>query len=69
MASGEILCGGQTFPVILDDVFGMYDDERLLGVLRWLYKEQRQVILCSCTHREEELMKREGIAYTPITLD
>ena len=48
MAAGELLCGKERFPVILDDVFGMYDEERLASVLRWLAKENRQVIISTC---------------------
>ena len=33
MAAGELLCGQESFPVILDDVFGMYDEERLCACL------------------------------------
>ena len=68
MASGEILCGGNQFPVILDDVFGMYDEERLGAVLRWLEKQNRQVIICTCSKREEETMLAEGIAYVGFEL-
>ncbi len=68
MASGELLCNGETFPVILDDVFGMYDDERLAAVLRWLEKQNRQVIICTCSKREEEMMLAEGIRFTQTEL-
>jgi len=63
MASGELMCSGQDFPVILDDVFGMYDDERLKAVLAWLARQNRQVIICSCSHREEETLAEENIPF------
>lgn len=63
MAAGELLCGGERFPVILDDVFGMYDEERLAAVLNWLYKEERQVIISTCHKREMEVLEKEGIPY------
>jgi uncharacterized protein YhaN len=69
MAAGELLCKEECFPVILDDVFGMYDEERLCAVLRWLSREHRQVILSTCSKREAELMEREGIPFHKITLD
>lgn len=40
MAAGELLCGEEKFPVILDEVFGMYDEERLAAVLSWLAGEK-----------------------------
>ena len=61
MAAGELLCSEEIFPVILDDVFGMYDEDRLAGVLRWLYKENRQIIISTCSRREMEILDREGI--------
>lgn len=60
MASGELLSGGANLPVILDETFAMYDDERLEAVLRWLKNSERQVILFTCQKREREIMRRLG---------
>ena len=68
MAAGELLCGREQFPVFLDEVFGMYDEERLTSVLKWLAKEKRQVIICSCRQREMEILEKNGIAYNKIAL-
>lgn len=68
MAAGELLCGREAFPVILDDVFGMYDEERLCAVLKWLHKEQKQIIISTCHKREMELLEREGIPYQKLML-
>ena len=68
MAAGELLCGRERFPVILDDVFGMYDEERLKSALRWLYKEQKQVIISTCHKREMELLEKEGIPFNRLML-
>ncbi len=45
--------------MILDDVFGMYDEERLAAALRWLHKEERQVIISTCHKREMEILDKE----------
>lgn len=68
MAAGELLCKGENFPVILDDVFGMYDEDRLAAVLRWLYSQNRQVIISTCHRREMELLDREGLDYKLLAL-
>ena len=68
MAAGELLCGEEKFPVILDEVFGMYDEERLASVLSWLAKENRQVIICSCQQREMEIMEKLGISFKKVAL-
>ena len=68
MAAGELLCGGEKFPVILDEVFGMYDEDRLAAVLEWLSKEKRQVIICSCRRREMEIMEKHGITFQKVMM-
>lgn len=68
MAAGELLCGEEKFPVILDEVFGMYDEERLAAVLSWLSREKRQVIICTCRRREMEIMEKLGIPFTEAVL-
>ena len=58
MAAGRLLSFGQPVPVILDEAFSMYDDERLEAALRWLDGCGRQVILFSCQTREKVLLDR-----------
>lgn len=58
MAAGELLSGGRTLPVVLDETFAMYDDARLEAVLGWLKKSRRQVILFTCQKREREILAR-----------
>ncbi len=53
----------EEMPLILDDAFVFYDDERLEQALRWLAKTGRQVIIFSCQAREESLLKKNGIPY------
>lgn len=59
MAAGEMLSGGVPMPILLDDAFAMYDDERLERTLSWLKKSKRQVILFTCQRREKELLDRD----------
>ena len=54
---------GRSLPVILDDIFGMYEEEDLEAVLGWMYKGKKQVIISTCSKREMELLDREGIPY------
>ena len=68
MAAGELLCQEESFPVILDDVFGMYDEERLAAVLKWMHKENKQIIISTCHKREMEILDREGIPYQKLIL-
>lgn len=68
MAAADLFCKKEPFPIILDDVFGMYDEERLTAMLHWLDKEKRQVIISTCSKREMELLDKEGIPYQKLEL-
>lgn len=56
MAAGNLLSGGCPVPIILDEAFAMYDDERLAEALRWLDTCGRQVILFTCQTREKVIL-------------
>ncbi len=50
-------------PILLDDTFVYYDEERLERTLLWLQKSGRQVLLFTCQNREELLLKKLGIPF------
>lgn len=58
MAAGEIFTGGEQVPIILDEAFAMYDDERLEQTLRWLEIHKEQVILFTCQERESRILQK-----------
>lgn len=58
MAAGELLCREEELPVLLDETFAMYDDERLMAALKWLYGNRKQVILFTCTNREIQMLEK-----------
>lgn len=47
----------ENIPVIFDDAFGCYDEKRLKSALKWLSKQDRQVIIFSCQKREKEIIE------------
>lgn len=53
----------EDYPVILDDTFAYYDDERMARTLRWLDEHVGQVIVFTCQRREEEILKKNKIQY------
>ena len=61
MSAGEFL-QEEELPVILDDTFAYYDDERLRATLWWLAEHKKQVLIFTCQKREEQLLKEMGIA-------
>ncbi len=58
LAAGELFGGGVKLPLILDEAFALYDDERLEAALRWLHRDGRQVLVFTCQKREREIMNR-----------
>lgn len=58
MAAGELFSAGEPVPVILDEAFVMYDDERLEEILRWLEQGKNQVILFTCQKRETRILEK-----------
>ena len=57
-------------PIILDEAFAYYDNERLKNILLYLTKEfnNRQIIILTCTDREKNILKQENINYNFIEI-
>ena len=57
-------------PIILDEAFAYYDDERLKNILLYLAKEfyDRQIIIFTCTDREKNILNQENINYNFIEI-
>ncbi len=56
-------------PLILDDCFLAYDDERLTETLCWLAENYSgQVLIFTCQKREAALLRKEQIPFTHIIL-
>ena len=63
MAAMDVLCGEEELPVILDESFAFYDENRLKETLKWLAENRTQVLLFTCQKREEEALSEMGIPY------
>ena len=53
----------ESLPIILDEAFAFYDDERLANIMRFLSQEyiNRQVIIFTCSNREKKIIDEENI--------
>lgn len=67
MAVSEILCE-ENLPILLDDVFAMYDEERLKQTLKWLADRGGQVLIFTCHKREAQILSELGIQANDITI-
>lgn len=57
-------------PILLDEAFAFYDDERLKNILLYLDNEfsNRQIIIFSCTDREKNILDNSNIQFNFIKL-
>ena len=57
-------------PIILDEAFAYYDDERLKNILKFLTNEftDRQIIILTCTNRELRILEELKISFNTIIL-
>ena len=58
----------EKYPLILDDTFAYYDDQRLERTLQWLAGSGHQVLVFTCQKREEVLLKKNGIPFQKMEL-
>ena len=65
----ELLFPQGGMPLILDDCFLTYDDDRLTATLSWLAEHYSgQVLIFTCQKREAALLHKEQIPFTHIVL-
>lgn len=60
----------ESMPIILDETFAYFDDERLENILKYLDEnfKENQIIIFTCSTREKELLKKNNIQYAYIEL-
>jgi uncharacterized protein YhaN len=60
----------ESMPIILDESFAYYDDERLKNILSYISEEfkDNQIIILTCTNREKDLLNTLNIEYKNIEL-
>ncbi|NMA33873.1 MAG: AAA family ATPase [Clostridiaceae bacterium] len=57
--AGILTSGGESLPLVMDEVFSQFDDKRTELALKYLYSEHRsrQILLFTCKMREVELVR------------
>lgn len=60
----------ESMPIILDEAFAYYDEERLENILKYLDEEckDNQIIIFTCTNREKQILDKDSINYNLISL-
>lgn len=70
LAAAKLLQGdGEPFPLIFDDSFTQYDDDRLRTALKWLSESYAgQMIVFTCHRREAQMLRAHQIPYNLIEI-
>lgn len=70
LAIADIICTNkERLPLLFDDCFAMYDNERLDSTLKYLHDNvNSQVIIFTCHTREDELLAKGGVKYNSIKI-
>lgn len=60
----------ENMPIILDEAFAYYDEERLINILKYIKNrfKEHQIILFTCTNREKEILEKEKMEFNFISL-
>ncbi len=60
----------ENMPIILDETFAYFDQNRLKNVLEFLQEsyKNKQIIILTCTNREEESLKSINALYHKVQL-
>lgn len=61
----------ENMPIILDEVFAFYDDKRIKEALKNIYdgySKKHQIIIFTCTNREENALNNLNINYNKVLL-
>lgn len=70
LAAAKFIQNGEDrLPLIFDDSFVLYDDDRLFTALTWLSKSyDGQIIIFTCHKREGRILKESGVNYNLIRI-
>ena len=60
----------ENMPIILDEAFAYYDDERLENILKYLVQNysNKQIIILTCTNREENILNNLNYNFNKVIL-
>lgn len=67
LAASDLLLENERLPLILDDSFALYDDDRLRAAISGV-ADRGQIIILTCHKREEEAIKELGLPCNIIEL-
>lgn len=67
LAVADLLLGKDEVPLLLDDSFALYDENRVRHALEKI-SQKKQILVFTCHRREQELLKDMGLPYHLVDL-
>ncbi len=67
LAAADFIINGENLPILLDDAFVNFDEDRLKRALMLLANKKEQVIIFTCHRREEKLLDELFVNYRNIS--
>ena len=60
----------EKLPIILDEAFAFYDNERLENILKFINNnfKENQIIIFSCSNREKDILEKSKIEFNYVEL-
>ncbi len=60
----------EKMPIILDETFAYYDNERLMNIIKFMAEDytDNQIIIFTCSNREKEILDELNIEYNMVNL-
>lgn len=68
LAVGNVVTKEEPLPILLDEAFAMYDDDRLAQTLQTLSTLQNQIFLFTCQKREVEMLRKMNLDHNLIEM-
>ena len=68
LAVGKVVTKEEPLPILLDEAFAMYDDDRLAQTLQTLSTLQNQIFLFTCQKREAEMLRKMNLDHNLIEM-
>jgi uncharacterized protein YhaN len=60
----------ENLPIILDETFAYFDDERLENILKFIneYYKNKQIIIFTCSNREKNILDKLKLQYNEVNI-
>lgn len=69
MAMADVFFEEEPVPLLFDDAFALYDDQRIASALAYLAQRKQQILIFTCHTREARVLTELGLPYHLVRLE